>query len=182
MFHLTIKNKFRQMKKIFSIAIMMVIFLGMNVTTIAQNKFGHIDTNELLMLMPGREEAQRELERHARELEAQFTTMQREFQTKYQDYLENQANFSQLVRQSRERELSSLQERIMEFQESAQQDLMDKENQLLQPIIEKARNAIESVAKENGYTYVFDRSMGMLLHAEPSDDIMAKVKAKLGIE
>jgi len=170
------------MKKIFSIALFMVFFLGINATAIAQNKFGHIDTNELLGMMPGREAAQQELERYARELEAQFTTMQREFQTKYQDYLENQETFSQLIRQSRERELTSLQERIMEFQESAQEDLMAKENQLLQPIVEKARNAIEEVAKENGYTYVFDRSMGVLLYSEPSDDIMPKVKTKLGIQ
>jgi outer membrane protein len=170
------------MKKIFSIALFMVFFLGINATAIGQNKFGHIDTNELLGMMPGREAAQQELERYARELEAQFTTMQREFQTKYQDYLENQETFSQLIRQSRERELTSLQERIMEFQESAQEDLIAKENQLLQPIVEQARNAIEEVAKENGYTYVFDRSMGVLLYSEPSDDIMPKVKVKLGIE
>lgn len=170
------------MKKIFSIALFMVFFLGINATAIAQNKFGHIDTNELLSMMPGREAAQQELERYARELEAQFTTMQREFQTKYQDYLENQETFSQLIRQSRERELTSLQERIMEFQESAQEDLIAKENQLLQPIVEQARNAIEEVAKENGYTYVFDRSMGVLLYSEPSDDIMPKVKVKLGIQ
>jgi outer membrane protein len=170
------------MKKIFSIALFMVFFLGINATAIAQNKFGHIDTNELLGMMPGREAAQQELERYARELETQFTTMQREFQTKYQDYLENQESFSQLIRQSRERELTSLQERIMEFQESAQEDLLAKENELLQPIVEKARNAIEEVAKENGYTYVFDRSMGVLLYSEPSDDIMPKVKTKLGIQ
>lgn len=170
------------MKKIFSIALLMVFFLGINATAIAQNKFGHIDTNELLGMMPGREAAQQELERYARELETQFTTMQREFQTKYQDYLENQETFSQLIRQSRERELTSLQERITEFQESAQQDLMAKENELLQPIVEKARNAIEEVAKENGYTYVFDRSMGVLLYSEPGDDIMPQVKTKLGIQ
>ncbi len=170
------------MKKIFSIALLMVFFLGMNATVFAQNKFGHIDTNELLSLMPGREAAQLELETYARELETQFTAMQREFQSKYQDYLENQEALSQLIRQSRERELSSLQERIMEFQESAQEDLMAKENELLQPIIEEARNAIEEVAKENGYTYVFDRGMGVLLYSEPGDDIMPKVKTKLGIE
>lgn len=170
------------MKKIFSIALLMVFFLGINATAIAQNKFGHIDTNELLGMMPGREAAQQELERYARELEAQFTTMQREFQTKYQEYLENQETYSQLIRQSKERELTSLQERITEFQESAQEDLMAKENELLQPIVEKARNAIEEVAKENGYAYVFDRSMGVLLYSEPGDDIMPQVKTKLGIQ
>ncbi len=170
------------MKKIFSIAMLMVFFLGMNATANAQNKLGHIDTNELLQMMPGREQASQELEKFARELETQFTAMQREFQTKYQDYLENQETLSQLIRQSRERELSSLQERIMEFQESAQEELMQEENRLLQPIVDKARNAIEEVAKENGYTYIFDLSVGVVLYSEPGDDIMPLVKAKLGIE
>ncbi len=169
------------MKTIFRIALMMVFVLGINTVAQSQAKFGHIDTNELLRLMPGRDAAQQELETYARELETQFTAMQNEFQTKYQNYLENESTFSELVRQSRQRELGSLQERIMEFQESAQEDLMRKENRLLQPIVEKARTAIETVAKENGYTYVFDMSMGVVLYAEPGDDLMPKVKAKLGI-
>lgn len=169
------------MKTIFRIALMMVFVLGINTVAQSQAKFGHIDTNELLRLMPGRDAAQKELETYARELETQFVAMQNEFQTKYQNYLENESTFSELVRQSRQRELGSLQERIMEFQESAQEDLMRKENRLLQPIVEKARTAIETVAKENGYTYVFDMSMGVVLYAEPGDDLMPKVKAKLGI-
>ncbi len=169
------------MKNFFRISLLVVLLLGLNSNVFSQAKFGHIDTNELLQLMPGREEARQELERYARELESTFTAMQREFQTKYQDFLENQESFSQLIRQSRERELVSLQERIMEFQESAQEDLMEKENRLLRPIIDKARTAIEEVAKENGYTYIFDTSMGVVLYSEPADNIMEKVKAKIGI-
>jgi outer membrane protein len=132
-------------------------------------------------MMPGRDSAQVQLETYARELESTFVTMQNEFQTKYQDYLEKQSTFSDLIRQSRERELMSLQERIQEFQESAQQDLADQENKLLSPIIEQARTAISDVATENGYTYVFDVSMGVLLHWEKGDDLMPLVKKKLGL-
>ncbi|TVQ09174.1 MAG: OmpH family outer membrane protein [Bacteroidetes bacterium] len=169
------------MKNIFRISLLVVFLLGMNANVFSQVKLGHINTNELLQQMPGRETATKELEKYAGELESTFTAMQREFQTKYQDYLEKQETFSQLIRQSKERELESLQQRIMEFQESAQEDLMQKENQLLRPIIEKARKAIEDVARENGFTYVFDTSMGVLLYSEPSDNIMDKVKAKIGI-
>ncbi len=169
------------MKNIFRISLLVVFLLGMNANVFSQVKLGHINTNELLQQMPGRQQATQELEKYASELESTFTAMQREFQTKYQDYLEKQETFSQLIRQSKERELESLQQRIMEFQESAQEDLMQKENQLLRPIIEKARKAIEDVARENGYTYVFDTGMGVLLYSEPSDNIMDKVKAKIGI-
>ncbi len=170
------------MKNFFRISLLVVFLLGLNANVFSQGKLGHINTNELLEQMPGRDEAQQELEAYAGELESTFTAMQQEFQSKYQEFLEKQESYSQLIRQSKEKELESLQQRIMEFQESAQQDLVDKENQLLRPIIEQARKAIEDVARENGYTYVFDTSMGVLLYSEPSDNIMPQVKAKIGIE
>lgn len=169
------------MKKLFNTAFLVIFLLGTALVAQQPAKFGHIDTNELLQMMPGRDSATVELERYARELETTFVAMQNEFQTKYTDYLEKQATFSELIRQSRERELISLQERIQEFQESAQQDLMDQESRLLRPIIEEARNAIEEVAKENGYTYIFDTSMGFLLYWDAGEDIMPKVIQKLGL-
>ncbi len=170
------------MKKLLTSSLV-VVFLLCSFGVFAQQpaKLGHIDTNELLRMMPGRDSAQVELERYARELEEQFVSMQREFQTKYQDFLEKESTFSELIRQSRQRELSSLQERIMEFQESAQEDLMSKEEKLLTPIINMAREAIESVAKENDFTYVFDTSVGSLLYFEKGENIMPLVRQKLGL-
>lgn len=161
----------------------LALFLLLSTGAFAQQavKLGHIDSNELLQLMPEREAAMAELERYAGELEEQFTAMQQEFQSKYREYLEKESTFSELIRQSRQRELASLQERIMEFQEMAQQDLMDKESQLLSPIIDKARQAIEEVAREEGFTYIFDVGMGVLLFHEKGEDIMPQVRAKLGI-
>ncbi len=171
------------MKKLFTFALLLVVLLGAG-TVSAQEpaKFGHIDTNELLAMMPGREDAQQKLEQYAKELESQYTAMQEELQTKYEDFLANQETFSDLIRQSKERELTNLQQRIQEFQESAQEDLMQRERNLFNPIIEKARLAIQEVAKENNYTYIFDVSGGSLIYWEPSKNVMPQVKAKLGLE
>jgi outer membrane protein len=170
------------MKKLLNLSFL-VIFLLASATVSAQQpaKFGHIDTNELLSQMPGRDSARVALENYARELESQYTTMQNELQTKYQDYLEKESTFSELIRQSRQRELTNLQERIMEFQESAQQDLVEQENRLLSPIIAQAQNAIAEVANEQGFTYVFDISSGAVLFWEKGENIMPLVKAKLGL-
>lgn len=170
------------MKKLLNISLLVLFLLG-SVAVFAQQpvKLGHIDTSELLRMMPGRDSAQVQLERYARELESTFVAMQTEFQTKYTDYLEKQATFSDLIRQSRERELGSLQDRIQEFQESAQQDLADQENKLLSPIIQKARDAITEVSKENGFTYVFDTSSGQVLYFENGENLMPLVRQKLGI-
>lgn len=169
------------MKNLFRLSLLLVFFLGLNTNVFSQAKFGHINTTELMGQMPGRAAAQQELEKYAKDLETTFTALQSEFQNKYTNFLENQESLSQLIRQTRERELVSLQERIQEFQESAQQDIMNKENQLLKPIIDSARKAIQDVAVENGYTYVFDTSSGALLYSAPSDDLMNQVKTKLGI-
>ena len=170
------------MKKLLSISLLMIILLG-SAQLLAQTeqKLGHINTSELLRMMPGREEARQELERYAQELEETFAAMQQEFTTKYQDYLENQETFSQIVRQSKERELQSLNERIMEFQESAQVDLMEQEERLLNPIIEQARNAIDKVGREQGFTYILDSSGGSVLFVEGGQDIMPLVRAELGL-
>lgn len=171
------------MKKLlgFSLALLLTFVLMASSAVHAQNKFGHINTDELLRQMPGRDSALVELENYARKLESQFVTMQNEFQQKYQEFLADSSE-SELIKQSRQRELQSLQERILDFQESAQEDLMRKEENLLRPIIEEARNAIEKVAKDHNYSYVFDTSTGILLYSEPGDNLMSLVKKELGLE
>lgn len=69
-----------------------------------------------------------------------------------------------------------------EFNTQAQTDLRNKEEELTAPIIARARKAVEDVAKESGYTYIFNSTDGLLLYATPSDDILPLVKKKLGIQ
>ena len=147
----------------------------------AQAKFGYIDSNELLSIMPESQSMQTELQTYAKGLEAQMTAMQAEGESKLAEFQQNEASYSELVKQDKIRELEGLQQRIMEFQQNAQQALSDKEKELLTPIIEKARQAIEGVAKEGNYTYIFDGSMGTILYAADSENIIDEVKKKLGL-
>ena len=87
-----------------------------------------------------------------------------------------------MIRTTKEQELSELQQRIQSYQQNAQKTLQEKEAELLQPIIDRAKKAISDVAKENGYTYIFDSSAGTLLYQQDSDDIMSLVKKKLGLK
>ena len=88
-----------------------------------------------------------------------------------------------IIKKTKEEELTAMQQRIQTFQTNAQQELQKKESELLKPIIEKAKKAIEEVAKENGYTYIFDTGTGMLLYwPKDADDIISLVKTKLGIK
>ena len=168
------------MKKIFLVLIVALISCS---TVMAQKniKLGHINSTELMQIMPGRDSAQTILQNEATELENTLKSMSTERQTRYNDYMAKQESMSELIKQTKMRELQDMQDRAQEFQKNAQQQLQERESELLKPIIDRARKAIEEVAKENGYTYVFDSGVGTLLYSQESDDIMPLVKKKLGI-
>ena len=83
---------------------------------------------------------------------------------------------------TKEKELSDLQARIDAFQQKAQTDLQAKQQDLLQPIVAKAKAAIKEVAKENKYTYIINAIEDIVLYSEPADGILPLVKKKLGIQ
>ncbi len=163
-----------------------VALLGLTISSYAQKKqkFGHIDSNELLKLMPGRDSAMAKITAYSKTLETQLKGMQAELDTKYQAYLaDDQANkMTDLIKQTRQKELQDIQARIEAFQTSAQDDLEKKQNEILKPIIDKAKAAIEKVAKDNQYTYIFDAGLGVLLYTDPTEDILALVKTELGLK
>lgn len=144
-------------------------------------KFGYIDSNEILALMPETDSLQNELKAYADYLDQQMQTMGMEYQTKVTEYQENINTMSDLIRQTKEKEITDLQARIQAFQQSADQDLGAKQAELFNPLIEKVKNAINAVGKENSYTYIFDIGTGALVFYENGDNILALVKAKLGI-
>ena len=108
--------------------------------------------------------------------------MTAEYQSKLQEYEANVASLSDLLKQTKAKEITDLQQRIQNFQVQAQDELQKKEAELLQPIIDKAKVAIKAVAEKNGYSYVFDSSLGVLIHSPSGDDILPLVKKQLGIE
>lgn len=164
-----------------TIVIAILLMVGMTVLDAQAQKFGHINSNELLSLMPEREKATTEVETFAKQLENQLKTMSAEYDSKLQDYQSKEGIMTEPIKQTRLKELLDLEQRIREFQLTAQQSLQKKETELLTPLIDKAKNAIEEVAKKNGYTYIFDTSVGFILYFKDGDDIMPLVKKKLGL-
>ena len=164
--------------------IIIAIFLFSGTTVNAQNyKFGHINSQELLSIMPERDSAEAEIQQYAKDLEGQLEIMNVEYNNKLNDYVENRDNLAPLVKQTKEQELNEIQKRIQDFTTSAEQELQQQNAQLIQPIILKAEKAIKDVAKENGFTYIFDLSRGSVIYfSEQSEDILPLVKKKLGLE
>lgn len=170
------------MKKFVSVIVVLFLFAGISNSFAQSNlKFGHLDFAALYGEMPGLDSVRIEFENYNKSIQEQFAAMQTELENKFMDYQANVESMSEIIRATKEAEINDLKERLDAFEVQATQDLQNKEMELTAPIIETARKAVEEVAKENGYTYVFNSTEGLLLYATPSDDISKLVKAKLGI-
>ena len=163
---------------------LLAIFLIASACTFAQSglKFGHINSTQLLSLMPETKSADSTLERFGKSLENQLKTMTAEYQSKLQDYKDKAPSMADPVKDTKEKELTDLGQRIQDFQESAQSSIEKKKEEIYSPIIKKAQDAIHDISKEKGYSYVFDTSVGALLYAQDADDLMPQVKQKLGLK
>jgi outer membrane protein len=145
-------------------------------------KFGHIDFQQLVQGMTEYDTAQKAMAKLQTDLESQLSVMQKEYQTKGQEYvaLVKQANVTDAIRQAKEADIQSLQERISTFQQSAQDNLQKEQTKQMQPVVEKARKAVSDVAKEQGLIYVFDAPSILYFDAALSVDILAAAKSKVG--
>ena len=149
----------------------------------AQVKIAHVNTAEILDAMPDKAKAEKSLEKYYGELQSQLETMAKEYQTKMQDYEANQATMSNLVKQSKEKEIVDLQTRITQFQANAENEFENKRVELLKPILDKIQNAINAVGKEKGYTYMLDLATGAAVYVgDNAVDATKDVKSKLGIK
>ena len=168
------------MKKLI-ILITGIIFMLMPLTeTTAQSKVAHINTQELISEMPEVISAQKELkkleEQYAKELESSV----KEFQTKAQTYAGDAQNQTELINQQRQSELEGMQQRIQEFRDTASQELQKRSAEMMKPLYDKARKAIEKVASAQGFDYVLDSSNGGSVIMANGKDLSIEVKNELG--
>lgn len=169
------------MKNTLKLVVVGLVTIMSSFTTVNAQKIAHVNLDSLISLLPESKTAQQAVQEYSKQLEQQVTTMQTELQTKYEAYQKEVASLAPIVKESREKELNDLNQRITDFQQQAQQEYQKKSAELSKPIFDKAKKAIDQVAKENSYKYVLDTSAGLVLYSEPSDDIIALVIKKLGV-
>ena len=164
------------MKRIIIIAAMAL----MSVSAFAQ-KFAYVDFNEVIMLMPEMDEARATLEENSKTNEEILMAMYEEYQTKMQQYEQKQATWTPAIRESKEREIMEIQSRLEQTQQSLQQELQQLQQNLQAPIVEKANNAINELAKSKGVAAVFDKSGFIYVDPAQMVDLTPEVRAALNI-
>jgi len=148
----------------------------------AQSKVAHINSEELIKSMPETKQMQEELKKVAQAYDADYKTQGSALQAKLQKYETEAATQTDAENDRRRKEVNELQQKLQLFTQTAQQELQKKEFDLLKPLMEKAKKAIDEVAAEKGIQYVFDSSPGKGLIVYQGEDLMVAVKAKLGIQ
>lgn len=166
------------MKKISTIIIAMFAIVA---STYAQkvNKFGYLNSGELISMMPESAKADSAVDKYTSELDALGQQMYAEYQKKTTDAQTKSKTMSEAELDVVGRELADMEKRITDFQQSANEKIGAKKDKLYAPILQKANEAIKAVAKANGYTYIFDSASGSILFADDADNILPLVKTYL---
>lgn len=147
--------------------------------------YGHCNFGELLSLMPETKASETELQTFNEQLVAEGEKRGEALRSEYQAYetARKSGTESPVQLAEREKKITRMQQELAAYEQDAQTKLNNKRNELLEPVITRANEAIEAIAKENGYLLIFDTSMfNAILFAEDSKDIMPLVKARLGIK
>ncbi|MDZ4844131.1 MAG: OmpH family outer membrane protein [Chitinophagales bacterium] len=145
-------------------------------------KLGHVNITKVLEAMPGYKAAEKKLQEFAMQLQETVGKMEKEYAQKVQDYYDQEKDMLPAIKEIKQREITDLESRIVKLQGSSEEQLGQKQVELLKPLEEQVMAAIKGVATDKGFSYIFDASVGSnLLYYPPTDDVTDMVKAKLGI-
>ena len=164
------------MKKLFVIALAALATL-----TASAQQLAKVNFQELVMLMPEMDAARETIAASQKEAEETYSAMVEEYQGKLSQYQQKQATWTAAIRESKERELMEIQNRIQEFQQSISQELQQQQNQLTAPIQEKANNVVTDLAKAKGVTVLFDVSQAIYFDESKVLDLTAEARKALNI-
>jgi len=147
----------------------------------AQTKIAHIDSNILIESMPDFQDAKSQMNKLQNSYKSQIEDMYKELEEKRERYESEVESQTDEENERRMMDFQESQQRIMQFQQSAQQELDNKQEELLQPLLERAKKAIEKVAKDKGFQYVLDSAEGGNVIVAEGYNMLSDVKKELGI-
>lgn len=166
------------MKNFKTLLLIAIVTLGLN-TVQAQTKVAHINTDLLLSLMPETKVLNADLEKLSKTYENELKAESDKFTAKLKKYEAEVNSQTDEVNQQRGAEVEQDRQNLYQASQVAREEIAKKRDEQLQPILDKAKKAIEDVAKEQGFVYVLDASSLIVANGT---DLLPAVKAKLGIK
>ncbi len=146
-------------------------------------KVGLVDFSAIVQALPETTEAQNKLKEVSDKYDAEYKKLGEEMNRLVTEYQNMPADEPAAIKDRKTRELSDYQQKIQQFEQTAMADLQKMQSDLMSPIQQKVKQAVESVGREGGYSLVqmYDPAL-TLYFADPVVDITSAVKAKLGVK
>ena len=149
----------------------------------SQPKIGYVDSDTIMKQLPEAQDAQKKLDAIIKDWQEELSKMERDWKTKYDDYDKRKLILSDQKRAEIEKELVTLENQTSKYRQDkfgVKGELFQKQEELMKPIQNRIFTAIQQVAKENDYDFIFDRSGDIIfLYAKEEYDVTAMVIEKL---
>lgn len=162
--------------------ILLVVAMAVISTAAFAQKFAHVNSQECFQLMPEMDEVRSQMDAIVNENQEVMKSMYEEYQSKIQTYQQKAATWTAAVKESKEKEIVEMENRIQETQSSMQQELQSIQNNLTAPVMKKFQDTLAEVAKNGGYMYVFDSSSALYIDPAQSVDLTPALRKFLGIK
>ena len=161
----------------------LILFLMLAPMSLLAQKFGYVNSAEIIQLMPEFEKAQKELQELEKMYTDEFNAMRTELEKKGTEFEKLQQDAApENILKRRYEELMQLDERLRTYSQEVTSNLQQAEQEKMIAIQKALRDALDTVGNENGYVCIFDLSGGIpYISKTLCEDLTAKVKAKLGI-
>jgi outer membrane protein len=169
------------MKKLIVLILLISCLAAQSIS--AQTKVGYINAAAILVEMPEVKQADSNLKVLSEQLQKKDEQMVATLQGKYQELQkkEKSGEIAPKELEMQSKKLEADRDSVVKFEQEIQAQLSEKKQTMYAPILEKVNKAIDDVAKENGFSYIFDASSGVILYAEENKDVSALVRTKLGL-
>jgi outer membrane protein len=151
-------------------------------TLFGQYKFGQINTQDVYNVMPEKATVEKTLQDLATSYENEISKMRDEYNRQVKEFVDKKDSMPAAVLQARQSEIADMEQRINTLNQTAQNDIQKKQQELIQPIVDKIKKAIDAVGQEGGFTYIFDLQVpAIIYHSDQSIDVTPLVLKKLNI-
>lgn len=168
------------MKKIIVLIALMITALSSNMMAQKQ-KIGHLNAQEIFDLMPEKDSLETLYEGKVLSLQKELEEMQLEYQKAEQNYINNEALWSDARKQIEQNTLQNMAMGIQAYNQTAQEEVQQFYVDLMTPIENKIKDAIKKVSQENGFSYIIDTSLGTVIYFDGGIDVTKLVLKELGI-
>ncbi len=161
-----------------------VLFLGMMFMALAsagslsaQTKFAYVSVDEVVQLMPEYKKAMSEMSQFDSALQINYAETVRELNRQDSIFKADSTKWSNAIRTANREKMKKLLVDLQGFESSYQQQMQQKQEELMTPVAQKANALIAEVAKASGYAYVLRKEA--LLVQPDADDLLPAIRKKL---